>query len=153
MESLKDIYQDVFNDLLKRVSKGSLEEKICLWLGTNLKEVERLTGKNFYFAKDKIRKQRPFLSCWYEGDTFVVVFLSSTSKGNQKSVNLTLCRKEGCEDFTFYEKVYLFRNRKGEYEKIVLNKFQMETIGKFCGCCENLEKLKKFCLKKEDNNG
>jgi len=153
MESLKDIYQDIFNDLLKKASKGSLEEKICLWLGTNLKEVERLTGKNFYFAKDKIRKQRPFLSCWYEGDTFVVVFLSSTSKGNQKSVNLTLCRKEGCEDFTFYEKVYLFRNRKGEYEKIVLNKFQMETIGKFCGCCENLEKLKKFCLKKEDNNG
>ena len=54
MKSLKDIYQDVFNDLLKRASKGFLEEKICLWLGTNLKEVERLTGKIFISPKTKL---------------------------------------------------------------------------------------------------
>ena len=142
-------------NFISNVLQCSLEEiasKICLWLAIDLKKVEKLTGKDFYSAKEKQRKRRPFLSGWCYGDTFVALFLSSNSRGYQKSVDLTLCEKRGCRDFPFYGKVYLFRNRKGKYEAIFLNRFQMEEIGTLCGCCENLERLRNFCSQREEQN-
>jgi len=126
-----------------------LEEKVCLWLAQDLRRLEELTGKDFYTAKEKNRKQRPFLSAWCTGDTFAVVFLTASPRGYQKKVNLKRCITTGCKGFSFYDEVYLFRTPKGKYEAVFLNRVQMEELATLCGCCENLERIKKFCSQLE----
>jgi len=128
-----------------------IEAKICLWICKDLIKLEKFTGKDFYTSREGNRKSRPFLSIYCKGDTFAALFLTSSSRGYQKKVKLTLCRKDNCSEFPFYEEVYLFRNKNGQYEVVPLNKLQIKEIAKFCGCCENLDYLKKFCHNLEDN--
>jgi len=142
MQSFPEYLEEVTS-----LSKGAIEEKVCLWVATDLLKAKSITGLDVYSGKDYTRKARPFLSIHCYGDTFGVLFLTTSHKGHQKSVDLTLCEKEGCEDFPFFEKVYLFKHRSGKYITLPLNRFQLEELGKLCGCCKDLEKFKKFCSK------
>ena len=139
-------------DFIKEAFKPSGEEiqkNICLWLANDLLRLEEITGRNLYHSKENNRKRRPFLSAHCYGETFAVVFLSGSQKGYQKKANLTLCEKEGCKDFPFYEVAYLFQTRGGKYEAVFLSRFQMEELATLCGCCKNLERIKKFCSQTE----
>ncbi len=139
-------------DFIKETFKPSeeeIEKKVCLWLAKDLLQIEKISGKNFYTAKENNRKRRPFLSAYCFGETFVVIFLTGSAKGYQKKVNLNLCEKRGCKDFFFYEVAYLFQTQRRKYEAIFLNRFQMEELATLCGCCENLERIKKFCSQTE----
>jgi hypothetical protein len=135
-------------EILNKLSKKPIKEKICLWVAHNLEKAEIYSGglslsSTSYRVK---RKKRPFLSIYCEGNTFAVLYLTLSPFGYQRSVDLKNCNKEGCPDFSFQEKSFLFR-RKGKYVAIPMNKLQMEEIATLCGCCENLERLKKFCSK------
>jgi len=141
---IENLIEEVF-----KPSKEEIEKNICLWLATDLFQLEEITGRNFYFSKEKYRKRRPFLSVHCYGETFAVVFLSGSAKGYQKKVDLTLCEKRNCKDFLFYEKSYLFQTRRGKYEAIFLSKFQIEELAQLCGCCKNLERIRKFCSQTE----
>ena len=143
--SLTSFFEELF-----RPSKREIEEKICLWLAKNLTLIEKITGKNFYTAREYYRRRRPFLSAYCGGETFAVLFLTSSARRNQKKVNLGNCGKEGCKDFHFYDEVYLFRTAKGRYEPLFLNRFQIEETATLCGCCENLERIKKYCNQSEE---
>jgi hypothetical protein len=144
MESFIPFLKEIYSEMLN----GSLKEKICLWLANNLEKAEIYTnGINLSTTSKGIkRKNRPFLSIYCEGDTFAVLYLTLSPIGHQKSVDLRNCKSEGCSDFPFREKSYLFRH-KGKYVAIPMNKLQMEEIATLCGCCENLDKLKRFCSK------
>jgi len=140
MQSLRELFPELFNYINRET-----EEKVCLWICKDLNKLEKFTGKDFYTSSKGNRKSRPFLSIFCKGDTFAALFLSSSPKGHQKKIKLTLCQKDNCSDFPFYEEVYLFREKNGRYEPVFLNRLQMDEIAKFCGCCENFDHLNKFC--------
>ena len=99
-----------FIKTLLKPEQDEIEKNVCLWLAENLYQLEKITGKNLYIASENNRKRRPFLTVYCKGETFAVIFLTSSSRGYQKKVDLRLCKKHGCPNFYFYDEE-IFRGK------------------------------------------
>jgi len=136
-------------EVTQKVLSDDLYDKICLWLIENLQNFETHTGLNLYYHRERERKRRPFLSVFCGGNTFVVIFLSTSERGHKKSVDLSHCEKTNCDHFSFLNRSFLFQIGKG-YLVLPLTDRRLKSLQedgtvRWCGCCQNLERLKRYC--------